>query len=161
MDENQIFDKTEESKKKKRVLTDAQKEGLARGRAKVKANREAKKQTEIAKQVEEVKSKKLLEKDKALEKEQKQQKKELLSRQEQTRQKIKQREAEHKVKIDAFNELKYKCMEHCETEKEFDTMDKLLNKYITKGDILKGDDHLRTKIGALAVQTSKRYGKSN
>ena len=37
--------------KKKRVLTEAQKEGLARGRAKMKAMREAKKREEIEKEL--------------------------------------------------------------------------------------------------------------
>ena len=48
MNVEEIFDKpAPEAPKKKRVLTEAQKEGLARGRAKAKAMREAKKREKV------------------------------------------------------------------------------------------------------------------
>ena len=167
MNVEEIFEKpAPEAPKKKRVLTEAQKEGLARGRAKAKAMREAKKrekiEAEVKKQAEKVKVKKedkQLKKDKEVEKQQKETKKQLLSQQEITRQKIRAREADTKEKVDTFNNLKYRCMESCETEEQFDYMDKLMKKYITKGDILKGNDHLQQKVGFMIMEAGKRFNK--
>jgi len=167
MNVEEIFDKPEPAPaKKKRTLTEAQKAGLAKGRAKAKAMRDAKKKEQLAnevkKEAEKVKEKKeakQLSKDKAVEKQQKETKKQLLSQQEITRAKVKAKEADAKQKIETFNNLKYKCMESCETEEQFNYMDKLMNKYITKSDILKGNEHLQQKVGYMVLEAGKRFNK--
>ena len=108
--EEEVFEK---KPKPKRVLTDAQKDALQRGRAKAKATREAKKMGKA-------------EKDKVDNK-----------------------------KIDEFNELKYTCLGNCDDEEQFDKLDSILSKYITKADILKGDDHLRNKVGQVVSLLKK------
>ena len=79
--------------------------------------------------------------------------------QDKARERIKQKKAERdkedQKKIDSFNELKYTCLENCDTEEDFDKLDTILNKYITKSDIIKGSDHLRNKVGQVVSLLKK------
>lgn len=166
MVEEEVFDK---KAKPKRVLTDAQREALQRGRAKAKATREAKRMAEAKKQLEkeqkvEAKNNLKLERQQlalaeAEASEQLKNKRQKKTAQEKARDRIKQRQAErdkeNNKKIDEFNELKYTCLGNCETEEDFDKLDTILNRYITKDDILKGNEHLRNKVGQVVSLLKK------
>jgi len=158
--EEEVFDK-----KAKRQLTDKQKQALQAGRAKAKAQREAKRMEEAKKQLVKEEKGKVREERKQLAKaeaeatEQLKTKRQKKTAQEKARERIKARKAEKdKVdnkRVDEFNELKYTYLENCETEDDFDKLDNILNRYITKADILKGNDHVRNKIGEVVTLLKK------
>lgn len=164
--EEEVFEK---KAKPKRVLTDSQKEALQKGRAKAKAIREAKRMEQAKKELqkEEAKQKKtslkeereLLEKAESEATEQLKTKRQKKTAQEKARERIKQRKAEQdkidNKKVEAFNDLKYTCLANCDTEEDFDKLDNILSKYITKADILKGNDHLRNKVGEVVSLLKK------
>jgi len=164
--EEEVFEK---KPKPKRVLTDAQKDALQRGRAKAKATRDAKKMEQMKKEIlkEQSGAKKTsikVEREQIVkaEKEATEQlkaKRQKKTAQEKARERIKMRKAEKdKVdnkKIDEFNELKYTCLGNCDDEEQFDKLDSILSKYITKADILKGDEHLRNKVGQVVSLLKK------
>ena len=161
--EEEVFDK---KAKPKRVLTDSQKEALQRGRAKAKATREAKKMEQMKKQLAQEDKKtsikverQQLQKAEVEATEQLKVKRQKKTAQDKARERIKQKKAERdkedQKKIDSFNELKYTCLENCDTEEDFDKLDTILNKYITKSDIIKGSDHLRNKVGQVVSLLKK------
>ena len=161
--EDSVFDK---KAKPKRVLTDSQKEALQRGRAKAKATREAKKMEQMKKQLAQEDKKtsikverEQLQKAEVEATEQLKVKRQKKTAQDKARERIKQKKAERdkedQKKIDSFNELKYTCLENCDTEEDFDKLDTILNKYITKSDIIKGSDHLRNKVGQVVSLLKK------
>lgn len=161
--EEDLFDK---KAKPKRVLTDSQKEALQRGRAKAKATREAKKMEQMKKQLAQEDKKtsikverQQLQKAEVEATEQLKVKRQKKTAQDKARERIKQKKAERdkedQKKIDSFNELKYACLENCDTEEDFDKLDTILNKYITKSDIIKGSDHLRNKVGQVVSLLKK------
>ena len=161
--EDSVFDK---KAKPKRVLTDSQKEALQRGRAKAKATREAKKMEQMKKQIAQEDKKtsikverEQLQKAEVEATEQLKVKRQKKTAQDKARERIKQKKAERdkedQKKIDSFNELKYTCLENCDTEEDFDKLDTILNKYITKSDIIKGSDHLRNKVGQVVSLLKK------
>jgi hypothetical protein len=168
LNEDEILDKPV---KKKRVLTDKQKEGLARGRAKVKANREAKLKEKLEaelnkeKKKEEAKAKRELKKKEAeglklqqTEKTtQKAEKKVKISNQEEALNRIKARERQKK--IDAFHSLKYKCLESLPDEKSFKALDTVLTNTITEDDICGNPMDLKKKVGQLIVNVRKKYSQ--
>jgi hypothetical protein len=157
--EEEVFEKP----KKKRVLTDAQKEALAKGRARVKANREAKKKDEIEKQVLKEKQKdersqlKQVEKQKA---EALKEKKAKLTAQEKARQRILERKAKRTKDddntINKFNDIKYSALSNLDCENKFDKLDHALSKYLTRNDILKGNDHIKGKLEILVQGLEKQ-----
>ena len=159
--EEEVFDK-----KPKRTLTDKQKQALQAGRAKAKAQREAKRKEEVKKEIEKTQKKTSMKQErqqiiKAEEEavEQIKTKRQKKTAQEKARERIKARKAERDKqddkKIDEFNEFKYSCLEHCETEEDFDKLDNILNKYITRSDILKGNEHIKNKIGEVVSLLKK------
>ena len=161
--EEEVFDK---KAKPKRILTDSQKEALQRGRAKAKATREAKKMEQMKKQLAQEDKKtsikverQQLQKAEVEATEQLKVKRQKKTAQDKARERIKQKKAERdkedQKKIDSFNELKYTCLENCDTEEDFDKLDTILNKYITKSDIIKGSDHLRNKVGQVVSLLKK------
>lgn len=166
VEEEKVFDK---KAKPKRVLTDAQKDALQKGREKAKATREAKKREMIKKELEletkkagklEIKKEreqlKKVEEQASNDLKAKRQKK---TAQEKARERIKIRKAERdkqeQKKIDEYNELKYTCLGNCDTEEDFEKVDDILNKYITKSDILKGNDFIREKVGKVVELLKK------
>lgn len=159
--EEEVFDK----KVKKRQLTDKQKQALQAGRAKAKAQREAKRMEEVKKQVAKEEKSKVREERKQLAKaeaeatEQLKTKRQKKTAQEKARERIKARKAEKdkadNKRVDEFNELKYTYLESCDTEEDFDKLDNILNRYITRSDILKGNDHIRNKIGEVVSLLKK------
>jgi len=122
--------------RKKRELTDAQREGLRKGREKMKARRLAKMKEEITEEViakapPSVKRKVI--KDKQISA---------------MRKRLEDREsATRKVKRDRYDSLKYKVLESMTSVKEFDNLSNLLEE-ITEDDIY-DDEILRTKINDL------------
>ena len=92
-------------------------------------------------------------------KEQKRVKKAKLTAQQRAKQRILEKQEKKKIEEDKlvyeYDELKYKCLENCNTEEEFDTVDNVLTKYITRKDILKGKDHLRDKVGEIVKLIKK------
>lgn len=163
--EEEVFDK---KSKKKRQLTEKQQQALAEGRAKIKAKRLAKQEEIIKKKLEtEMKEQnkakkqesKLIEKAEEEVKEQKRVKKAKLTAQQRAKQRILEKQEKKKIEEDKlvyeYDELKYKCLENCNTEEEFDTVDNVLTKYITRKDILKGKDHLRDKVGEIVKLIKK------
>ncbi len=158
--EEEVFDK-----KPKRQLTDKQKQALQAGRAKAKAQREAKRMEEAKKQLVKEEKSKLKEERSQLRKaeteatEQLKTKRQKKTAQEKARERIKARKLEKdKVdnkRVDEWNELKYNYLENCDTEEDFDKLDNILNKYITKSDILKGNEHIRNKIGEVVTLLKK------
>ena len=122
--------------RKKRELTDAQREGLRKGREKMKARRLAKMKEEITEEViakapPSVKRKVI--KDKQISA---------------MRKRLEDREsATRKVKRDRYDALKYKVLESMTSVKEFDNLSNLLEE-ITEDDIY-DDEILRTKINDL------------
>tara|TARA_R110001592_G_scaffold119345_2_gene322332 strand:+ start:5039 stop:5572 length:534 start_codon:yes stop_codon:yes gene_type:complete len=124
--------------RKKRELTDAQREGLRKGREKMKARRLAKMKEEITEEVV-MKSqappsvKRKVIKDKQISA---------------MRKRLEDREsATRKVKRDRYDALKYKVLESMTSVKEFDNLSNLLEE-ITEDDIY-DDEILRTKINDL------------
>lgn len=157
--EEEVFDK---KSKKKRQLTEKQQQALAEGRAKIKAKRLAKQEEIIKKKLETEAKKqesKLIEKAEEEVKEQKRVKKAKLTAQQRAKQRILEKQEKKKIEEDKlvyeYDELKYKCLENCNTEEEFDTVDNVLTKYITRKDILKGKDHLRDKVGEIVKLIKK------
>ena len=158
--EEEVFDK-----KPKRQLTDKQKVALQAGRAKAKAQREAKRMEEAKKQLAKEEKCKVREERKQLAKaeeeatEQLKTKRQKKTAQEKARERIKARKAEKdkadNKRVDEFNELKYTYLENCDTEEDFDKLDNILNRYITRADILKGNDHVRNKIGEVVTLLKK------
>ena len=158
--EEEVFDK-----KPKRQLTDKQKQALQAGRAKAKAQREAKRMEEAKKQIAKEEKSKVREERKQLAKaeaeatEQLKVKRQKKTAQEKARERIKARKAEKdktdNKRVDEFNELKYTYLESCDTEEDFDKLDNILNRYITRTDILKGNDHVRNKIGEVVTLLKK------
>jgi hypothetical protein len=122
--------------RKKRELTDAQREGLRKGREKMKARRLAKMKEQITEEViakapPSVKRKVI--KDKQISA---------------MRKRLEDREsATRKVKRDRYDALKYKVLESMTSVKEFDNLSNLLEE-ITEDDIY-DDEILRTKINDL------------
>lgn len=162
LDEDTVFDK---KPKKKRQLTEKQQIALAEGRAKIKAKRLAKQEELMRKKLEaeqklvKTKEKQLIEKAEEEQKEQKRTRKAKLTAQERAKQRIKEKQEKKKAEEDKlvyeYEELKYKCLENCDTEEEFDLLDSVLSKYITRKDILKGKDHLREKVGEIVKLIKK------
>jgi membrane protein involved in colicin uptake len=161
--EEEVFDK--KPKKKKRTLTERQQKALAEGRAKIKAKRLAKQEEEMKKKLEaEAKDTKkeekvLIEKAENEKQEQKRTRKAKLTAQEKAKARIKEktnkRKSEEDKLVDEFEELKYKCLESCDTEEEFDKLDSVLSSYIKRSDILKGKEHLRNKVGEIVKLVKK------
>ena len=104
--------------KPKRTLTDKQLEGLAKGRAKVKANKEAKKKLPSSAE---------------LKKAQRQDKKELSKGQQ--RQKIAKEKMERNEKMDKWEETKYDALGKLNCSLAYSTMEKYLNS-VTEDDIM-------------------------
>jgi hypothetical protein len=170
LNEDDILDKKKSPpEKKKRVLTEAQKEGLAKGRAKMKAIRDAKKREEIEKELSKERKKEDAKKKRELKKKeaeglklqqvekttQKKEKKEKQSKQEETLARINARNRQKQ--IDEFHSLKYKCLESLPDETTFKALDNVLTKSITEEDIC-GDRHkLRQKVAKLIVDVRKKY----
>ena len=122
--------------RKKRELTDAQREGLRKGREKMKARRLAKLKEQVKEEVlatapPEVKKKVI--KDKTISA---------------MRKRLEEREAGvRKQKRDRFDALKYKVLESMTSVKDFDNLSNLLEE-ITEDDIY-DDEILKTKINDL------------
>ena len=136
----EIFIK-EKPVRKKRELTDAQREGLRKGREKMKARRLAKMKEQITEEViakapPSVKRKVI--KDKQISA---------------MRKRLEDREsATRKVKRDRYDALKYKVLESMTSVKEFDNLSNLLEE-ITEDDIY-DDEILRTKINDLFTRVN-------
>lgn len=168
INEEDIIKKPE---KKKRVLTDAQKEGLAKGRAKMKAMRDAKKREAIEKELakekkkEEAKKKREQKKKEAeglkLQNEektiQKKEKKEKITKQQEALSRINARNRQKQ--IDDFHSLKYKCLESLPNETSFKALDTVLTKSITEDDICGDRNQLRQKVAKLIVDVRKKYSQ--
>ena len=139
--------------KKKRQLTDKQKEALANGRAKAKAKRDAIK----AKEAEQVAMKKLkkeqkdIEKAAAVEARNKQGKKEKLSQQELAREKVRKMEYDRKYK--KYNDKKTEILGKCESVAQFDTINRILSN-VSEEDIMDGDK-LKHKLHSYIEHTKK------
>ena len=168
LNEDDIVKKPE---KKKRVLTEAQKEGLARGRAKMKAMRDAKKREALEKELEKEKKKEEAKKKRELKKKeaeglklqmeekktQRKEKKEKLSKQQEALSRINARNRQKQ--IDEFHALKYKCLENLPDETTFKALDSVLTKSITEDDICGDRDKLRQKVANLIVNVRKKYSQ--
>jgi hypothetical protein len=164
--EEEVFEKPQ---KKKRVLTDKQREALAKGRETVKQKRLAKQkeamEKELAKEKKKEEAKKKREEAKKIKEglvkqekeraEAKKDRKTKLAQQEEVRKRIADRERQNK--IDQFNVLKYKCLENLEDEDHFDRVDNLLTNYITEDDICGDRPKLLQKVGQLIVDVRKKY----
>jgi len=141
--------------KKKRQLTEKQKEALANGRAKAKAKRDAIK----AKEAEQVAMKKLkkeqkdIEKAAAVEARNKQGKKEKLSQQELAREKVRKMEYDRKYK--KYNDKKTEILGKCESVAQFDTINRILSN-VSEEDIMDGDK-LKHKLHSYIEHTKKYY----
>ncbi len=131
--EDEVFNKPE---KKKRKLTDKQKEALATGRAKAKAKRDAIKNAELEKQAlkKVKKEQKDIEKAKNLETSNKNVKKQKLKDQDVVREKIKKREYDRKYK--KYTDVKTSILEKCPNVKHYDALNTILKQNITEEDIM-------------------------
>ena len=123
--------------KPKRTLTDKQLEGLAKGRAKVKANKEAKKKLPSSAE---------------LKKAQRQDKKELSKGQQ--RQKIAKEKMERNEKMDKWEETKYDALGKLNCSLAYSTMEKYLNS-VTEDDIM-DSVKLNNKLSYLVSHLEKR-----
>ena len=123
--------------KPKRTLTDKQLEGLAKGRAKVKANKEAKKKLPSSAE---------------LKKAQRQDKKELSKGQQ--RQKIAREKMERNEKMDKWEETKYDALGKLNCSLAYSTMEKYLNS-VTEDDIM-DPDKLNNKLTYMVSHLEKR-----
>ena len=123
--------------KPKRTLTDKQLEGLAKGRAKVKANKEAKKKLPTSAE---------------LKKAQRQDKKELSKGQQ--RQKIAKEKMERNEKMDKWEETKYDALGKLNCSLAYSTMEKYLNS-VTEDDIM-DPDKLNNKLTYMVSHLEKR-----
>ena len=141
--------------KKKRQLTEKQKEALANGRAKAKAKRDAVK----AKEAEKVAMTKLrkeqrdIEKAKAIEATGRSNKKEKLTQQESAREKVRKMEYDRKYK--KYNDKKTEILGKCESVAQFDTITRILNG-VSEEDIMDGDK-LKHKLHSYIEHTKKYY----
>lgn len=144
--------KPKKEPKKKREISEAQRQALAKGRARVKANREAKKKAEEAEKKKQAKlEREAVKKAKEEAKTQKLQKKKQLTEQEEIK---KNKMEKEEGMIADFHKLKEK---HFSGLKNFEAVDKMLNSYITRDDILKGSDHLQNKVGFLVMSADKKF----
>ena len=123
--------------KPKRTLTDKQLEGLAKGRAKVKANKEAKKKLPSSAE---------------LKKAQRQDKKELSKGQQ--RQKIAKEKMERNEKMDKWEETKYDALGKLNCSLAYSTMEKYLNS-VTEDDIM-DSVKLNNKLTYMVSHLEKR-----
>ena len=123
--------------KPKRTLTDKQLEGLAKGRAKVKANKEAKKKLPSSAE---------------LKKAQRQDKKELSKGQQ--RQKIAKEKMERNEKMDKWEEIKYDALGKLNCSLAYSTMEKYLNS-VTEDDIM-DSVKLNNKLTYMVSHLEKR-----
>lgn len=150
--EDEVFNKPE---KKKRKLTDKQKEALATGRAKAKAKRDAIKKAELEKEALKKikKEQKDIEKAKKLETSNKNVRKQKLKEQDVVREKIKKREYEQKYK--KYNDVKTSILEKCQNVKQYDALNTILNKNISEEDIM--DEALMKEKLHNIITTAKKH----
>ena len=66
----------------------------------------------------------------------------------------KKKEEKEKQMVADFHKLKEK---HFSGLKNFEAVDKMLNNYISKDDILKGSEHLENKVGFLVMSADKKF----
>jgi hypothetical protein len=149
--EEEVFKKPE---KKKRVLTEKQKEALANGRAKAKAKRDAIKQAdEEKKALKKVKKEqKDIAKAKELEVANKAEKKKKLEGQDLVRDKIKKQEYANKYK--KYNDVKTSILEKCKSVKEYDALTKILSN-VNEEDIM-DSNKMRNKLHSI-IEYSRNY----
>jgi len=149
--EEEIFNKPV---RKKRVLTDKQKEALANGRAKAKAKRDAIK----AQEAEKVAMKKIkkeqkdIQKATAIEAKNKQTRKEKTTEQVGVREKIRKMEYDRKHK--RYNAIKDEVLGKCESVAQYDTLTRILNG-VNEEDIM-DESKLKNKLHSY-IQHSKKY----
>ena len=134
MNEDEIFDKP--PLKKKRVLTEKQKEALAKGRARVSANRKAKDKTSVE-----------------LKTEQREEKRVLSKKQLEALETVKKNENK-KNKLDNWDEKKSKILSTMPDVKSYDLLNNYLDN-ISEDDIL-DDKKLKNKIGQMAKHLHDR-----
>jgi len=136
----EIFVKELPTKSNRKPLSEAQLEGLRKGREKMKARRRAKMKEELAKE---------LEREKEEQTEAKQAKREKMpSKLLSIRKKLLERESTaKKEKMSKFNSLKYQVLESMTSVKEFDRLSDLLDE-IDEEDVY-DDEVLKTKLNGL------------
>jgi hypothetical protein len=149
--EEEIFKKPE---KKKRILTDKQKEALAAGRAKAKAKRDAIKKAEDEKiALKKVKKEQRdIAKAKELENANKAEKKKKSAGQDVVREKIKKQEYEKKLK--KFTDVKNEVLGKCETVKQYDALNTILQ-HVNEEDIM-DEGKMKNKLHSI-IQYSRNY----
>tara|TARA_R100000773_G_C4215468_1_gene114279 strand:+ start:341 stop:871 length:531 start_codon:yes stop_codon:yes gene_type:complete len=149
--EEEVFKKPE---KKKRVLTEKQKEALAAGRAKAKAKRDAIRRAEDEKKaLKKVrKEQKDIAKAKELELKNKAEKKEKQQGQDVVREKIRKQEYEKKLK--KYTAVKNEVLGKCATVKQYDALNTILAN-VSEEDIM-DDSKMKNKLHSI-IEYSRNY----
>ncbi len=154
VNESEIFKKPE---KPKRKLTDKQKQALQDGRKKAKARREAELKEKLSKEAKQEVERENIKKAKELEKKNRAEKKKKSTQQDEARAKVKKFERDKKLKN--WNDIKYKTLEKCESEAQFNDAEKVLNT-ITEDEVC-DSAVLKKKLNAYLKYFEDKNNKKN